>query len=143
MRPHRTDDGLGPDFPARRLLELIAHKWTPIVIYCLSRGPVRFGELHRGITGISKKMLIQVLRQLEADGLVDRKVYEHIPPRTEYTLTAAGERIHEPIAAICRWAMKKSRRFFQPECKPEGEHRFSVRSAQKGAQGAVSVGHEI
>jgi DNA-binding HxlR family transcriptional regulator len=106
MGPSRSGDGLGPAFPARRLLELIGHKWTPIVIYCLSRGPVRFGKLHRGITGISKKMLIQVLRQLEADGLVDRTVYEHIPPRTEYTLTAKGERIHEPIAAICRWAMK-------------------------------------
>jgi DNA-binding HxlR family transcriptional regulator len=117
MRPHRTDDGLGPDFPARRLLEFIAHKWTPIVIYCLSRGPVRFGELHRSITGISKKMLIQVLRQLEADGLVDRKVYEHIPPRTEYTLTAAGERIHEPIAAICRWAMKNDALLEQIERK--------------------------
>jgi DNA-binding HxlR family transcriptional regulator len=117
MRPRRADDGLGPDFPARRLLELIARKWTPIVIYCLSRGPVRFGELHRGITGISKKMLIQVLRQLEADGLVDRKVYEHIPPRTEYTLTAAGERIHEPIAAICRWAMKNDALLEQIERK--------------------------
>lgn len=62
-------------------------------------------------------MLIQVLRQLEADGLVDRKVYEHIPTRTEYTLTAAGERIHEPIAAICRWAMKNDALLEQIERK--------------------------
>ena len=108
---------LGPAFPARRLLDLIAHKWTPIVIYCLSSGPVRFGELHRGVPGISKKMLIQVLRQLEADGLVDRKVYELIPPKTEYKLTAAGKLIHQPIATICRWALSNEALLEQIERK--------------------------
>jgi DNA-binding HxlR family transcriptional regulator len=104
--PQSKSHELGPPFPARRLLDLIAHKWTAIVIYSLSGGPVRFGELHRGVPGISKKMLIQVLRQLEADGLVDRKVYELVPPKTEYKLTAAGKLIHQPIASICRWALR-------------------------------------
>jgi DNA-binding HxlR family transcriptional regulator len=109
MKPHQSKShDLGLTFPARRLLELIAHKWTPIVIYCLSRGPVRFGELHREVPDISKKMLIQVLRQLEADGLVSRKVFERIPPKTEYSLTADGRLIHEPIAAMCRWAVKNN-----------------------------------
>ena len=91
-------------YPARRMLALIADKWTPVVIYCLSRRTRRFGKLHASIPGISKKMLTQVLRSLERDGIVKRKVYPVVPPHTEYSLTALGERIHEPIAALCKWA---------------------------------------
>jgi DNA-binding HxlR family transcriptional regulator len=93
-------------FPARRYLDLIGDKWTPIVLYCLSGGTRRFGELQRQIPDISKKMLIQVVRRLETDGLLDRIVYHQVPPKTEYTLTPAGLRIHEPIAAMCAWAME-------------------------------------
>jgi DNA-binding HxlR family transcriptional regulator len=93
-------------YPARRLLDLIGDKWTPIVLYCLSGGVRRFGELQGRIPDISKKMLVKVLRQLEADGLVNRKVYQQVPPKTEYSLTANGERIHQPIGAMCRWALE-------------------------------------
>lgn len=91
-------------YPARRVLNLIGDKWTPIVLYCLSGGVRRFHELQNRIPDISKKMLIQVLRNLEAFALVDRKVYPVVPPRTEYTLTATGKRLHEPVALLCRWA---------------------------------------
>ena len=91
-------------YPARRILKLIGDKWTPIVLYCLSGGVRRFNELQHHIPDISKKMLIQVLRKLEASGLVNRKVYPVVPPKTEYTLTKAGLRLHEPVALLCRWA---------------------------------------
>ena len=91
-------------YPARRVLNLIGDKWTPIVLYCLSGGVRRFHELQHRIPDISKKMLIQVLRNLEASALVDRKVYPVVPPKTEYTLTATGKRLHEPVALLCRWA---------------------------------------
>ena len=91
-------------YPARRILKLIGDKWTPIVLYCLSGGVRRFNELQHHIPDISKKMLIQVVRKLEASGLVDRKVYPVVPPKTEYTLTEAGRRLHEPVALLCRWA---------------------------------------
>jgi DNA-binding HxlR family transcriptional regulator len=97
------------DYPARRLLDLIGNKWTPIVLYCLSGGVRRFNEMQRQIPDISKKMLIQVLRSLEHDGMVDRKVYPVVPPKTEYRLTAEGRRLHEPVAALCAWAMKNAR----------------------------------
>ena len=93
-----------PRYPARLLLDLIADKWTPIILYCLSGGTRRFSELQHQIPDISKKMLIQVLRRLEGDGLVDRKVYAVVPPKTEYSLTALGKRLHEPIAMLCEWA---------------------------------------
>jgi DNA-binding HxlR family transcriptional regulator len=91
-------------YPARRILKLIGDKWTPIVLYCLSGGVRRFNEFQRHIPDISKKMLIQVLRKLEASGLVGRKVYPVVPPKTEYTLTETGRRLHEPVALLCRWA---------------------------------------
>jgi len=91
-------------YPARRVLNLIGDKWTPIVLYCLSGGVRRFNELQHRIPDISKKMLIQVLRKLEAAGLVERKVYPVVPPKTEYTLTATGRQLHEPVAILCRWA---------------------------------------
>lgn len=94
------------DYPARRVLDLIADKWTPIILYCLSGGTRRFSELQHQIPDISKKMLIQTLRRLEADGIVHRKVYPVVPPKTEYSLTDLGRRMHEPIALICEWAME-------------------------------------
>ena len=100
--PHPVYD---PHYPARRVLDLIADKWTPIILYCLSGGTRRFSELQHQIPDISKKMLIQVLRRLEDDGIVVRKVYPVVPPKTEYRLTDLGRRIHEPVALICEWAM--------------------------------------
>ena len=101
-------EAFGPRYPARRLLDLIGHKWTPIVLYCLSGGGRRFNELQRQIPDISKKMLIQVLRALEQAGLVERTVYPVVPPHTDYRLTADGRRLHAPIAALCEWAAENA-----------------------------------
>jgi DNA-binding HxlR family transcriptional regulator len=91
-------------YPARRMLAIIGDKWTPIVLFCLSGGVRRFNEMQRQIPDISKKMLIQVLRSLENDGLVERRVYPVVPPKTDYRLTDEGRRFHEPVAALCKWA---------------------------------------
>jgi len=104
-------DGAGSDvldalYPARRILNLIGDKWTPVVLYCLSIREVRrFNEMQRQIPDISKKMLIQTLRALERSGLVARKVYAEVPPKTEYRLTESGRKLREPIAQLCAWAV--------------------------------------
>ena len=95
-------------YPARRLLDLIGDKWTPIVLYCLSGGVRRFSEMQRRIPDISKKMLIQVLRSLERDGLVERVVHPVVPPKTEYRLTEGGRKLHEPVAILCAWASENA-----------------------------------
>lgn len=95
---------LGEDYPVRRVLSLVADKWTPVVMYCLSTGTRHFGQMQRRIPGLSKKMLTQVLRRLERDGLVARRVLNAVPPKTDYELTALGEKLHEPAALICTWA---------------------------------------
>ena len=100
-----TDDvGYGPRYPARKLLDLVGDKWTPVVLYSLSDSPKRYSELRREIPDVSKKMLTQVLRALERAELVVRTVYPVVPPRTDYRLTETGERLHEPIAVLCNWA---------------------------------------
>lgn len=95
-------------YPARRMLAIIGDKWTPIVLFCLSGGIRRFNEMQRQIPDISKKMLIQVLRSLENDGFVERTVYPVVPPKTDYRLTVEGQRLHEPVAALCEWASENA-----------------------------------
>jgi DNA-binding HxlR family transcriptional regulator len=89
--------------PARRTLELIGDKWTPLVLYVLSDGAHRYNELLRRCDGISRKMLSQTLRRLQRDGLVRRTVYPEVPPHTEYNLTDLGESLMTPLASLCAW----------------------------------------
>ncbi|MEL6381771.1 MAG: helix-turn-helix domain-containing protein [Cyanobacteria bacterium J06626_18] len=94
----------GRNYPVRQLLQLISDAWTPIIFHCLSDGEKRFSELQKQLPDISKKMLTQVLRRLENDGLVHRTVYKVVPPKTEYRLTEQGQKLHEPITILCQWA---------------------------------------
>ena len=95
---------LNAQCPTRLVLDLIADKWTTLVIHLLAGGTYRYSDLHRSIDGISQKMLTQTLRELEANGLVLRKVYPEVPPRTEYSLTPLGLTLTEPLGALCAWA---------------------------------------
>lgn len=99
--------GAGEDLPSRLVLSLLGDKWTVVVLYCISAQEARrFNELQRHIPDISKKMLVQTLRQLERDGLVERTVYPQVPPKTDYRLTEDGRRVREPIAFLCQWAIE-------------------------------------
>lgn len=69
------------DCPAQQALERIANKWTVIVVCALAEGTKRYSQLQREIGGVSQKMLTQTLRELEHDGLVERKVYPVVPPK--------------------------------------------------------------
>ena len=90
--------------PTRQVLDMVADKWTALIIGLLEDGPLRFAALHRRIGGISQKMLTQTLRSLERDGLVQRTVYAEVPPRVEYALTPLGQTLGGPIATLRRWA---------------------------------------
>ncbi|MEM6464119.1 MAG: helix-turn-helix domain-containing protein [Pseudomonadota bacterium] len=102
-------------YPSRRLLDLIANRWTPIVLFCLASGTHHYGQMHRRIPGISKKMLSQVLRKLEADGIIHREVYRVVPPKTEYELTELGRKVYEPVRTLCDWAVENAEVFEQIE----------------------------
>src|SRR5579883_1511501 len=95
-------DVLKAECGAQQVLELIANKWTALVIYSLGQGPMRHSALRRRIGGISQKMLTQTLRNLERNGLVTRRIYPVVPPRVEYSLTSLGQTLCEPLKALCR-----------------------------------------
>lgn len=94
----------GGRLAVRQLLQIIGNKWTPVVLYELGEEEQRFGELQRSIGDISKKVLTQTLRKLEARGVVSRTVEEFVPPHTRYCLTETGLRLREPIEQLCEWA---------------------------------------
>jgi DNA-binding HxlR family transcriptional regulator len=90
--------------PSRTSLARIANKWTAMVVIALGDRKLRFGELRTVVDGISGKVLTDTLRDLERDGLVERRAYAEVPPRVEYELTALGRTLHEPLLALSRWA---------------------------------------
>lgn len=90
--------------PTRQALDRIADKWTALIVGLLEQRPHRFNELNRSIEGISHKVLSQILRSLEADGLVIRRVLSAKPLVVEYSLTSLGTTLTEPLGAIREWA---------------------------------------
>jgi DNA-binding HxlR family transcriptional regulator len=92
------------DCPARTTLALVADTWSVVVIFGLGDGPRRYSELRDRIGGISKKMLTQTLRKLEASGLIERRVLATAPPGVEYLLTPLGNSLQEPVSMLARWA---------------------------------------
>jgi DNA-binding HxlR family transcriptional regulator len=84
-------------------IDVIGGKWKALILWELRERERRFGELRRRVVGISEKMLIQQLRELEADGLVHREAYHEIPPRVEYSLTEVGAELDDVLLALCQW----------------------------------------
>ncbi|WP_021026029.1 helix-turn-helix domain-containing protein [Comamonas sp. B-9] len=90
--------------PTRQVLDCVADKWTVLVLGLLRAGPWRFGQLRKGIEGLSQKMLTQTLRALERDGIVRREVFACSPPKVEYSLTPLGQSLAPALDALRLWA---------------------------------------
>lgn len=84
-------------------MKIIGGKWKPIILCHLKHGKMRTGQLRRVIPNITQKMLTQQLRELEEDGIIDRKVYNQIPPKVEYSLTDYGHSLNKILEALCVW----------------------------------------
>lgn len=97
-------DVFDPNCGSRRLLHLIADKWTALVVYALTTQPRRHGELQRMLGGVSQKMLTQTLRRLEDHQLVVREAFPVVPPHVEYSLTEFGQSLRPVLAALCEWS---------------------------------------
>mgnify|MGYP003575480603 CR=1 FL=1 len=89
--------------PSRQLLDRIADKWTVLVICALEEVPLRFGQLRRTVGGVAPKVLTSVLRGLERDGAVVRRVYTRSPLRVEYSLTPLGRSLHNVVDRMGAW----------------------------------------
>lgn len=97
--------------PVEVTLDLIGGRWKPLILWHLKeRRVLRHGELKRMVPTITQKMLTQQLRQLEADGLVERTQYPEVPPRVEYALTSYGLELHGMLDMFCDWGTAHARR---------------------------------
>ncbi len=90
--------------PIRYALKRVGDQWSMLVLYCLTTGTMRFGEMQKQIGTISARVLTQTLRNLEQDGLLTRKAYPTIPPRVEYTLTDLGRSLASSLDSLFVWA---------------------------------------
>ncbi len=92
-----------PACPVEITMGLIGDKWKVLIIRDLLTGTKRFGELKKSLTGITQKVLTNNLRQMEASGLINRKVYAEVPPRVEYSLTETGLSLKPILDSMVQW----------------------------------------
>lgn len=91
--------------PVELSLDIIGGKWKMPILWRLKDKVWRYGELNKSLGKITHKMLTQQLRELEADGLINRKVYEVIPPKVEYSITNKGESVIPIINLLRDWGI--------------------------------------
>ncbi|MEU9835204.1 helix-turn-helix domain-containing protein [Streptosporangium sp. NPDC048047] len=90
-------------------VDIVGGKWKALILWALHHEPQRFGELKRSVSGISEKMLIQMLREMEAHGLVHREVYHQVPPKVEYSLTDFGQSLNTALIPLGVWGEENMR----------------------------------
>lgn len=95
-----------PACPVETALMMMGDRWKVLIVRNLLTGTKRFGELRKGIDGISQKVLTDHLRIMEENGLVKRKVYAEIPPKVEYSLTELGKSLKPIHDAMWKWGEK-------------------------------------
>ncbi len=86
-------------------MDIIGGKWKGLILYRLDEGTKRFNELNRMLCKITPRTLTKQLRELEADGLIRRKVYPQVPPKVEYDLTERGRTLIPALEALTQWGL--------------------------------------
>jgi DNA-binding HxlR family transcriptional regulator len=95
--------------PAEVTISVVGGKWKILILCRLQHGIARFGELRKVIPGITQTMLTQQLRELEEDGVLQRKIFAEIPPRVEYSLTKFGQSLAQAFGPLCQWGTEHER----------------------------------
>jgi len=100
-------DPLYPTCPIRNVIDRMSDKWSLLILSTLNQnGIMRYKELNSAIPDISQKMLSSTLKRLEADKLINRKMYPEIPPRVEYSLTKTGQKLMPTVGMMVDWALE-------------------------------------
>jgi DNA-binding HxlR family transcriptional regulator len=108
--------------PVEAAQQVIGGKWKSIILWHLStaEAPCRFGILRREIPNATEKMIVQQLRELEAAGIVKRRVYREVPPRVEYSLTEEGKELRQSLEPLCAWGERYAKRIrAEIRCSPD------------------------
>jgi DNA-binding HxlR family transcriptional regulator len=94
------------DCHVKTAIDVIGGKWKPLILYALKQDSLRFGELRRQVPGSTHKVLTEQLRQLEADGIIERTSVASSPPGIEYSLSAYGATLRPVLKALAEWGMR-------------------------------------
>jgi DNA-binding HxlR family transcriptional regulator len=97
-------DAYSADCPTRQILDRVGDKWAVLILLLIRPEPMRFNALRRAIEGISQKMLSQVLKSLERDGLIRRKAIPTVPVTVEYSITPLGATLATAVDPLRDWA---------------------------------------
>ena len=100
----KTANAYSADCPTRQILDRVGDKWAVLILLLLRQEPVRFNRLRRAIEGISQKMLSQVLKSLERDGLIRRRAIATVPVTVEYSITPLGQTLAAVLDGLQLWA---------------------------------------
>ena len=119
MTTHPQICGAGFSCGLDAALRLISGKWKPLILFFLRDGTKRYGELKRVIGGVSDKVLIQQLKDLEADGVLARNDYKEVPPRVDYALTPLGRSLADALVPLCTWGSENMAEVTGILAKPE------------------------
>jgi DNA-binding HxlR family transcriptional regulator len=92
--------------PVSSTLKVFGGKWKPLILYFISVDVNRFGQLQRMIPDCSKRMMTKQLRELESDGIINRKVFAEVPPKVIYSLTEKGESLRPIFQELSRWGIE-------------------------------------
>jgi DNA-binding HxlR family transcriptional regulator len=103
-----------PGCSVEAAISLIDGKWKCVVLFHLLRGTMRFNEIQRQIGGVTQRTLTNQLRELEDDGLIERKVYAQVPPKVEYTISPLGRSLEPILIALKGWGDHNIGRFGKP-----------------------------
>jgi len=107
--------------PIEVAINVIGGKWKAQIYYALWYGPLRFSELSRSLPNITQRMLTNQLRELENDGIIDRHVYEQVPPKVEYSISEYGNTMKPILLDMYRWGYMhiiEKKLKFEPMPKP-------------------------
>jgi DNA-binding HxlR family transcriptional regulator len=104
--------------PVEAAVDVFGGKWKALILWWLQQRTWRFAELRRQMPGITEKMLTRQLRELEVDGIVERRVYPTVPPKVEYSLTEYGRSLKRALRALCDWGRNHMERIGAVEMSP-------------------------
>lgn len=112
LRHSRFD--CNPGCSVEAAISLIDGKWKCVVMFHLLGGTMRFNEIRRQVPGVTQRTLTNQLRELEDDGLIERKVYAQVPPKVEYSISPLGRSLEPILVSLKVWGDRNIGRFARP-----------------------------
>jgi DNA-binding HxlR family transcriptional regulator len=119
----RAPNAYSADCPTRQILDRVGDKWAVLILLLLREQPVRFNQLRRSIEGISQKMLSQVLKSLERDGLIRRRAIATVPMTVEYSITPLGATLAAAVDPLRDWAESHLKEVLASQRRYDVQHR--------------------